>query len=266
MKTFKFCAALLMGFAAVACANPAATEEGAAAPGETTETVKTSKDFVNTKARTDSVSYLVGVNFGSFIKGYNFGDLNYAQIKKGMEDFIKAEGNPRDPEFGEQFRINPEEMNNLFNAYLETRQNFVRYSNKEKGDNYMAEYAKKDGVQTTASGLMYRVFDAGNDVKPAARDTVWAKYTGKTIDGTVFDETKEDEDAREFTLNRVIPGWTEGLQFVGEGGHIELVIPANLGYGEHGNQNIEPNSVLVFDITVTKVGKYVDPFEGLPAE
>lgn len=260
MKTSKFFAALVMGLTVVACSNnaePAAEgEEGAVAAQET---VKTAQDFVSSKAMVDSVSYLVGINFGSFIKGYNFGDLNYAQIKKGIEDFVKAEGSPRDPDFGEQFKINPEKMNDLFNEYLENRQNFIKYSNKEKGEKYMADYAKKDGVQKTATGLLYRVFDAGSDVKPAAQDTVWAKYTGKTIDGKVFDETKEGEDAREFTLNRVIPGWTEGLQYIGEGGKIELVIPSILGYGEYGNQGIEPNSVLVFNIEITKVGKYVEP-------
>ena len=77
---------------------------------------QTLKDVTPTKGQVDSVSYLVGIQFGSFIKGYNFGDLNMAQIKKGMMDFINAKGNQRDPEYVNQFKVNPEVMNELVNS------------------------------------------------------------------------------------------------------------------------------------------------------
>lgn len=256
MKTNKFFAALLMGLATVACspkASEAAAEEGEAA----NEVVKelTAKDYVPSKSVTDSVSYLVGVNFGSFIKGYNFGDLNYSQVIKGIKDFLAAKGNQRDPEFGEQFKVNPEKMNDMFNSYLEKRHDYVLLVNKEKEDKFLAANKKKEGVVETASGLQYRIMDAGNDVVAGPQDTVWVKYQGKLLDGTVFDETKEDADPVRMTLNRVVKGWTEGLQLVGEGGKIELYIPAALGYGERGTQGIEPNSTLIFNVEVTKVGK-----------
>ena len=254
MKTNKFFAALLMGLTIVACAQTQSEEEG-----EEAAAVKTAKDFQPTKAVVDSVSYLVGINFGSFIKGYNFGDLNYAQIKKGMDDFIKSEGNPRDPEFGKQFKIDPSMMNDLFNEYLQNRQNYTKAVNKEKGEKFLASNANKPGVQKTASGLQYKIIATGNDVKAGPRDTVLVNYSGKTIDGEVFDETPEGADPVRMTLNRVIPGWTEGLQLVGEGGQIELYIPAELAYGENGNQAIEPNSVLVFEIFVSEVHPFVEP-------
>ena len=257
MKTNKFFAALVMGLAVVACsqnAEPAAEGEAADAVKE-----KTAKDYLPSKALKDSVSYLVGVNFGSFIKGNNFGDLNYAQIKKGMEDFMKAEGTPRDPDFGEQFKVNPDKINEMFNAYLEARYNYTLLENKEKGKSFLDANAKKDGVQTTESGLQYKIIEAGNEVKPGPQDTVWVKYCGKLIDGTVFDETPEDADPIHFTLNRVVKGWGEGLQLIGEGGKIQLFIPSELGYGEQGTQGIEPNSTLIFDVELTKVGPYVEP-------
>lgn len=259
MKTNRFFLALAMGLAVVACAPKAAEatdENGEAAPVE-----KTAKDFQSTKAEIDSVSYLVGINFGSFIKNYNFGDLNYAQIKKGMDDFVKSKGDPRSEEFGEQFKINPNEMNRIFNAFLEKRHDLMLLQNKEKEDKFLASNAQKEGVQTTPSGLQYRIISEGNEVKPATIDTVWARYKGTLLDGTVFDETDPEGEPARFTLNRVIPGWTEGLQLIGEGGEIELFIPAALGYGENGTQGIEPNSTLIFNVTLEKVGKYVAPVE-----
>lgn len=248
--------ALVMGLAAVAC-QPAA--ENAEATDEATAEVapkaKKAKDFVPSKKTVDEVSYLVGINFGSFIKGYNFGDLNYAQIKKGMDDFINAKGNQMDPDFAEQFRVDPNRMNELFNEFLQNRRDYLLYSNKEAGEKFFAKNGKKPGVVTSASGLQYKIISAGNEVKPCAVDTVWVKYKGSLLDGTVFDETPADGDAISFTLNRVVRGWTEGLQYIGEGGEIELYIPSSLGYGDSGNQRIEPGATLVFNVSLEKVGK-----------
>ena len=81
-------------------------------------------------------------------------------------------------------------------------------------------------------------------------------YEGKLIDGTVFDKSEEGSPV-DFVLNRVIKGWTEGLQYIGEGGKIELFIPANLAYGERGTQGIEPYSTLIFTTELVRVGKVV---------
>lgn len=209
-----------------------------------------------TASETDSVSYLIGINFGSFIKGYNFGkDLNYAEIKKGMMDFINAEGNQRDPEFNNQFKINPMEMNRLFNDFLTKRNEYEAAVNKAEGEKFMQDNKMKDGVVATDSGLQYRIMEAGNDVKPGPKDTVFVQYTGTLLDGTVFDESDKEKDPVRFTLNRVIKGWTEGLQQVGEGGKIQLFVPDSLAYGARRTGNIGPNSTLLFDIEVVKVGK-----------
>ena len=257
MKTNKFFAALLMGAAVVACAPKGETAPAAEGEGA----VKTAKDYQASKAQIDSVSYLVGINFGSFIKGYDFGDLNYSQIKKGIADFLKAKGNFRDPEFNEQFKISPEQMNDLFNRYLEGRRNQKLLANKEAGEKFLAENAKKEGVQVTESGLQYIIEEPGNDVKAGPKDTVWVNYKGTLLNGDVFDQTPEGAEPIQMQLDRVIKGWTEGLQLVGEGGKIKLFIPAELAYGEPGNQGIEPNSTLIFDVTVSKVGKVAEEAE-----
>lgn len=264
MKTKFIFAALMMGAMVVAC-SPKADEAAEAADEEVVEAVKTAKDYIPSKAFVDSVSYLIGVNFGSFIKGYDFGDVNYAQIKKGMQDFVKAEGDMRDPEFGEQFKINPDQINDLFNRYLEMRHNYKLLTNKEEGEKFLAKNKTAKDVVETESGLQYRIIEAGNEVRPAANDTVWVRYEGKTLDGNVFDKVTDDAEPVKFTLDRVIKGWTEGIQFIGEGGEIELFIPAELAYGERGNQGIEPNSTLVFNVKLDKVGKFVAEEEA-PAE
>ena len=239
-------------------AEPAAEgEEAPAVEAQVPQAPQTLKDVTPTRGQIDSVSYLVGIQFGSFIKGYNFGNLNMAQIKKGMMDFINSKGNQRDPEFVKQFKINPEEMNELFNNYLEKRQAFMGLQNKEKGEKFMAANKKKAGVEVTESGLQYKILAPGNDVKAGPQDTVKVRYKGTLIDGTVFDQTQEDGEPVTLMLNRVIPGWTEGLQLVGEGGKIQLVIPADLAYGERGSQGIEPNSTLLFDVDVVEVHPFV---------
>lgn len=270
MKTNKFFSALLMGLAVVACtpkeSGEAAQEpeksaiEQAAEDAAKLPKALTAKDFKSSKSEIDSVSYLLGVNFGSFLKSYDFGsDLNYSQMIKGMKDFVNAKGNPRDADFTSQFKINPEAMNELFNAFLQKRQNLVALTNKEAGEKFLAANAKKDGVQVTESGLQYIIVEPGNDVKPSAADTVSVHYVGTLLDGSVFDQTEEGADAVTFTLSRVVPGWSEGLQLIGEGGKIKLFIPSNLAYGETGNQVIQPNSTLIFDVTLDKVAKVAEP-------
>ena len=259
-KNFLF-AILAAGLAIVACspkAEKADVEEGEEAVETVKEVVKTAKDYKPSKAQLDSVSYLVGINFGSFIKGYDFGNLNYRQIKKGMKDFIKAKGNMRDPDFGEQFKVNPEEMNRLFGEFLENRRSMKLLVNKEAEEKFLAKNKTKEGVVELESGLQYKIIKEGG-VKPTSdKDTVWVRYQGKTLDGNVFDEVTPDRDSVRFTLNRVVKGWTEGIQQVGEGGTIELYVPAALGYGERGNQGIEPNATLIFTVDLCKVAPFVE--------
>ncbi|MCR5245778.1 MAG: FKBP-type peptidyl-prolyl cis-trans isomerase [Bacteroidales bacterium] len=263
MKTNRFFAALMMGLAIAACSPKAgektpADGEAAAEDAAAQAPVKTAKDYQPSKAFADSVAYLVGVNFGTFIKGYDFGDLNYAQIKKGMDDFIKAKGSPRDPDFAKQLKIDPNKMNDMFNNFLEMRRNQKMLLNKEKEDKFLAANKAKKDVQTTESGLQYIVLEPGNENKPVDnRDTVWVRYKGTTLDGETFDEVPADADSVRFTLLRVVKGWQEGMKLIGEGGKIKLFVPSELGYGERGNQGIEPNSTLVFDIDLAKVSKFV---------
>lgn len=247
--------ALMLGLAVVAC-SPKAEEVIDENTAEELPAPKTAKDYKSSKAEIDDVSYLIGVNFGSFIKNYNFGsDLNYAQIRKGMDDFVNAKGNMRSPEFGEQFRVNPNTMNEVFNEYLEKRHNYTLHTNLEAGEKFLAANAKKSGVRTSPSGLQYKIISEGNELRATLADTVYVNYRGTLLDKTVFDETPEGAEPVKLNLTRVIKGWQEGLQLVGEGGELELYIPSDLAYGKQGTQGIEPGSTLIFNVSLAKIGK-----------
>jgi len=223
--------------------------------GEAQDASKETKALLPGKAETDSVSYLVGVNFGSFVKNYDFGELNYSEVVKGINDFVAAKGVPTDSAFASQFKIDPNLIDPLFNAFLEKRRNFTMAYNKEKEVAFLEANKAKEGVQVTESGLQYMIIAEGEGVKPGLQDTVVVNYKGALTDGTVFDQTNDGPVS--FSLDRVIPGWSEGLGLIGAGGKIKLFVPSELGYGEQRQSVIGPNSTLVFDVDLLEVKPFV---------
>jgi len=125
--------------------------------------------------------------------------------------------------------------------------------NKAAGEAFLAENAKKPGVVTTASGLQYQVITEGTGATPGATDNVTVHYQGTTLDGKEFDSSYKRGAPATFPLNRVIAGWTEGLQLMKEGGKSRLFIPSNLAYGERGaGRDIGPNAALIFEVELIK--------------
>ncbi len=126
-------------------------------------------------------------------------------------------------------------------------------ANITAGAKFMEENAKVEGVQVTESGLQYQVITAAEGAKPAATDTVRVHYTGTLIDGTVFDSSKDRGEPIEFPLNRVIPGWTEGVQLMSVGSAYKFVIPSELAYGPNGTGPIPGNSTLIFEVELLDI-------------
>lgn len=123
-------------------------------------------------------------------------------------------------------------------------------TNLATGEKFLAENAKKPGVQVTGSGLQYQVLSEGNGPKPTADQTVRVHYKGQLLDGTTFDSSYDRGEPAVFALGQVAPGWAEGVQLMPVGSKYKLWIPSKLGYGEQGTPGgpIGPNATLVFEV------------------
>ena len=163
---------------------------------------------------------------------------------------------------GEDLAMTTEEAAAIRQEYVKKRQVAQQAESTAAGANNLAEGKKfladnkgKEGVQTTESGLQYKVLTMGDGAKPAATDTVKVHYSGKLLDGTEFDSSYARNEPISFALNRVIPGWTEGVQLMPIGSKFVFYIAPELGYGEGGGGPIPPNSTLVFEVELLDIEK-----------
>lgn len=126
--------------------------------------------------------------------------------------------------------------------------------NRAIGAEFLQKNAEEEGVETTASGLQWKLLEAGTGVQhPVASSQVRVHYHGTLMDGRVFDSSVKRGEPISFRLNQVIPGWTEGVQLMVEGEKRRLFIPADLGYGNHRVGDIPPGSVLIFDVELIAI-------------
>lgn len=192
----------------------------------------------------DSLSYYMGVSFGKSLQMQQ----NMLADELNMDIFIDGVNDAL-----ENKDVDLQQMNEFMNKYMYT-ENPKKCA--EKSEAWLKEKLVP-GVETTESGLMYKIVSEGNLEKKATSDSdvVKVNYEGKLMNGFVFDSSYEREQPAEFPLNRVIKGWTEGMKLVGEGGEIILYIPANLAYGQWGNQRggIGPNQALEFRVELLSV-------------
>ena len=135
-------------------------------------------------------------------------------------------------------------------------------SSLAEGKKFLEDNAKKEGVKVTESGIQYSVITAAEGDKPAATDTVEVHYKGTFLNGETFDSSYDRGTPAVFPLNRVIRGWTEGVQLMTVGSKFKFTIPSDLAYGPTGNPpRIPGNSVLEFEIELLKIQKPEQPAE-----
>jgi FKBP-type peptidyl-prolyl cis-trans isomerase FkpA len=156
--------------------------------------------------------------------------------------------------------MSPEEAATIRQAYVEKRQAaqqadtaVASNANLAEGQKFLADNKLKEGVKTTASGLQYRVLTMGDGARPSATDTVKVHYRGTLLDGTEFDSSYARNEPISFALNRVIAGWTEGVQLMPTGSKFMFYIAPELAYGEGGGGPIPPNSTLVFEVELLDI-------------
>ena len=176
-------------------------------------------------------------------------DVDVEQFAAGFETALEG-GEPAlsEEEVAAAFEENRKSMD-------ESQVTGADKENLEAGRKFLEENARKEGVTTTESGLQYAVLQEGDGPSPDAEDEVTVHYHGKLIDGTVFDSSVDRGEPATFPLDRVIPGWTEGVQLMSEGAKYRFFIPHDLAYGNRGaGETIKPYSALVFEVELLEVG------------
>lgn len=198
-------------------------------------------------------TYLGGRQFGATLKKFEEDSTNFPQFPDVPLDFDIIFQGLINGAYNYEDMMTREETNTYLNEKYMTRQ-FGDW--KQENLDWLAANAKKDSIQTTASGLQYKVVREGKGEKPTAIDTVKVHYEGKLINDTVFDSSYRRGAPIEFPLNGVIAGWTEGLQLMTPGSEYIFYIPQELGYGERGSGGlIKPYSALVFRVELLEVKK-----------
>ena len=199
----------------------------------------------------DKVSYALGLGIGQQLAQMGANDLNVDDFAQSIKDVLN----------GSELKVSHREAQQIVQDYFAQQEKKINAqraeqgkAQKEAGEKYLAENAKKEGVITTQSGLQYKVLNEGSGKQPTAKDTVMCHYEGFLIDGTVFDSSVQRGEPATFPLQQVIAGWTEGLQLMKEGAKYRFFIPYRLGYGEGGaGASIPPYATLIFDVELIQV-------------
>lgn len=152
-----------------------------------------------------------------------------------------------------QTQFQPEQLDRVMRQFAMRIQRQISANNLARGREFLAANAKKDGVETTKSGLQYKVLQEGDGPTPKPEDLVICHYRGMFVDGQVFESSYESGQPAQFPANQVIPGWREALQMMKVGDKYQLFVPTNLAYGEGGNVGIGPNEALVFELELLQV-------------
>ncbi|MGL0951210.1 FKBP-type peptidyl-prolyl cis-trans isomerase [Vibrio vulnificus] len=226
----------------------------AAAPQAEQVQAETGK-AVHFKSEDDKAAYAIGVSFANYLsasldKPSEIGiNLNKELVLKGIEHVFA--GNPELNE--EETRAALEALDMRVAENMQKKAAEKAEAAKKAGDEYRAEFEKQEGVVKTDTGLLYQVITPAEGEKPKDTDTVQVHYKGTLTDGTQFDSSYDRGEPATFPLNRVIPGWTEGVQLMPVGSKFKFVIPPELAYGAQDTPSIPANSTLVFEVELLKI-------------
>ena len=195
----------------------------------------------------NKISYAIGRQLGESLKSH--------PVKLDMPTLTLA---IKEAYTGKKPALSPQEMRAAVNAMIHQSSKLRSEEAKvHEGEakKFLEENKKKKGIVTLPSGLQYRVLKKGKGKSPSAKDRVKVHYTGKLINGTVFDSSRKRGTPATFGVRQVVSGWTEALQKMKKGSQWELFIPPQLGYGAKGQGQIPPNALLIFDMELLSVEK-----------
>ncbi len=211
-----------------------------------------------------ALGYIVGQQVG-LQAGYSEEELEY--IISGIR--LASETGERPPDLQEHLNRAKAIVQEKRAVYLKKQQEKTENDaipNIQAGEKFLMALAADSEVKITESGLHYKILEQGSGVVPKETDTVKVNYRGTLIDGTEFDSSYQRNAPGEFALNRVVKGWTEGLQLIGQGGKIMLYVPSNLAYGNNPRPGgiIKPGDLLIFEIEILEVNGAPAPPKGFP--
>ena len=197
-------------------------------------------------------SYALGMNIGSDLRNNMINSSVYPDLDEFVKGMIAGLS-----EKNQRFSL--EETVTMIDEAFAAAAEKTKIAAMEKESAFLAENAKKPGINITSSGLQYEIILDEDGPKPSGDDTVSVNYEGKLTDGTVFDSSDEGFPAT-FGLNQVIPGWTEGLQLMSVGSKYKFYIPSEIGYGENGSRNpytgqviIPAYATLIFEVELLEI-------------
>ncbi|MCM1033347.1 MAG: FKBP-type peptidyl-prolyl cis-trans isomerase [Odoribacter sp.] len=198
----------------------------------------------------DRLSYALGLSMGNNFRASGIDKIDVDSFADGVAAVF----------YGAQPKMTYDEAKAVIQEYfqaLESRQQeeakVASEANAKAGREFLDKNGSREEVKVTPSGLQYEVIKEGTGAKPEATDRVVVHYTGRLIDGTVFDSSEERGEPATFGVTQVIPGWVEALQMMNAGSQWRLFIPAELAYGAQGVPGIGPNQTLIFDVTLLEV-------------
>lgn len=209
------------------------------------ETVSVSQPL-EIKSQSDSLNYAFGASIAQDLKKQGITAVNYSLMNKAMMDVFQDK----------KTSLTAEQCQKVIYTCM-SDMNKKKYEGAIlEGNKFLEENKKKDSVIVLPSGLQYKVLKAADGAKPKATDEVTVHYKGTLLNGKQFDSSYDRGEPISFALNRVIPGWTEGVQQMPVGSKYRFFIPYQLGYGANGaGKDIPPYSVLIFDVELIKIGK-----------
>ncbi|MBE2211624.1 MAG: FKBP-type peptidyl-prolyl cis-trans isomerase [Xanthomonadaceae bacterium] len=249
-----FAVTALAAAIALAGCNKPADKTDAKADDAKTEAPGAGKQIPGLKDEKEQISYMVGMDIAKMLEPAK-DEIDFAITTKAMKDVLE----------GKKVLLTEEQANEIRETFAQKMQAKKlaemmadAKKNAAEGTKFLAENGKKPGVVTTASGLQYQVISEGKGPKPGAGDAVKVKYKGTLLDGKEFDSTEaHGGEPAVLPLDRVIPGWAEGIRLMPVGSKYKFWIPSNLGYGEQvpPGAPFPPNATLVFDVELVDIVK-----------
>jgi FKBP-type peptidyl-prolyl cis-trans isomerase FklB len=232
-------------------APPAKAPAAAAAPAAQAPT--SAQVF---KTQKEKISYAIGMEMGKGVKSQGI-DVDPSIVQQGLKDAL-SDAKPQMSE--EELRQVITSLQQEIRQKQMQMQEAAAAENKTKGDAFLAENAKKQGMVVLPDGLQYKILTTGQGKKPVESDTVLCNYKGTFVDGTEFDSSTRAGKPVPFQLKSVIPGFKEVLQLMPVGSKWQVFVPSNLAYGERGAGGvIGPNATLIFEIELVSIQETPPP-------